>query len=134
MTYKAMMLSDVPNFAFAIGYTNASWTLKVDLVCEFLGRLIGHMDEHGYAQCVARNDDPTITRRPLLDFGAGYVQRSVHAFPRQGSRAPWSLAMAYVEDVRNLRRGPIEDRVLRFSHRPSVPNDAATVPAPALIA
>jgi cation diffusion facilitator CzcD-associated flavoprotein CzcO len=134
MTYRAMMLSDVPNFAFAIGYTNASWTLKVDLVCEFLGRLIGYMDEHGYEQCVAHNDDPTITTRPLLDFGAGYVQRSVHAFPRQGSRAPWSLAMAYIEDVKNLRRGPIEDRVLRFSCRGAVAHDDAPAPAPALAA
>jgi hypothetical protein len=112
-----MMLSDVPNFAFAIGYTNASWTLKVDLVCEYLGRLIGYMKEHGYDRCTPHHDDPTMTTRPLLDFGSGYVQRSVHSFPRQGSRAPWSLAMSYAEDIKNLRGGGLEDPELHFSRR-----------------
>jgi monooxygenase len=117
MTFKAMMLSDVPNFAFAIGYTNSSWTLKVDLVCEHLGRTLAYMREHGYDKCLARNDDPAMPTRPLLDFGAGYVQRSVHAFPRQGSRLPWSLAMSYAQDVKNLREGPIEDPEMTFSRR-----------------
>jgi monooxygenase len=120
LAYKAMMLSDVPNFAFAVGYTNASWTLKVDLVCEYLGRLLAYMDEHGYEQCVAHNDDPTLLPRPLLDFGAGYVQRSVHEWPKQGSRSPWTLSMSYAEDVKNLRKGPIEDPALRFSRRTTV--------------
>ncbi len=124
MAYKAMMLSDVPNFAFAIGYTNSSWTLKVDLVCEYFGRLLAYMDEHGYDSCVAHNDDPTITTRPLMDFGAGYVQRSVHELPRQGSRLPWSMAMSYAQDVKNLRQGAIEDPALRFSRRPTVSEDA----------
>jgi cation diffusion facilitator CzcD-associated flavoprotein CzcO len=115
MAYKAMMLSDVPNFAYAVGYTNASWTLKVDLVCEHLGRLLAHMDEHGYDTCVPHNDDPTVARRPLLDFGAGYVQRSVHEWPRQGSRFPWSLAMNYAQDTKNLRHGAVADPALRFS-------------------
>jgi monooxygenase len=115
MAYKAMMLSDVPNFAYAFGYTNASWTLKVDIVCEHLCRLLAYMDEHGYDTCVAHNDDPTVTTLPLLDFGAGYVQRSVHLFPRQGSRRPWSVAMSYAQDVRDLRHGAIEDPALRFS-------------------
>jgi cation diffusion facilitator CzcD-associated flavoprotein CzcO len=131
MAYKAMMLSDVPNFAFAIGYTNSSWTLKVDLVCEHLGRLLGYMEEHGYDTCVPRNDDPTIVTRPLLDFGAGYVQRSVHEFPRQGSRAPWTLAMSYAQDVKNLRNGPVEDPALRFSRRAPV---AGAVPSGVLAA
>jgi monooxygenase len=117
LVYKAMMLSDVPNYAFAIGYTNSSWTLKVDIVCEFLTRLIGHMDRLGADTCVAHNDDPGIETRPLLDFGAGYVQRAVHAFPRQGSYGPWQLAMSYAADVKNLRNGPVEDPALRFEHR-----------------
>ncbi len=131
MTFKAMMLSDVPNFAFAIGYTNSSWTLKVDLVCEYLGRLLAHMDEHGYDSCMPHTDDPTMTTRPLLDFGAGYVQRSVHAFPRQGSRAPWSLAMSYAEDVKNLRHGGIKDPELVFARRTPA---ADVAPAPVLAA
>ncbi len=117
MAYKTMMLSDVPNFAFAMGYTNASWTLKVDLVCEHLTRLLGYMDEHGYEQCTPRNDDPTLTTRPLLDFAAGYVQRSVHEWPRQGSRFPWTLAMSYRQDRETLRKGRIEDPALEFSRR-----------------
>jgi monooxygenase len=117
LVYKAMMLSDVPNYAFAIGYTNSSWTLKVDIVCEFLTRILGHMDRLGADTCVARNDDPTMGTRPLLDFGAGYVQRAVHAFPRQGTSGPWQLAMSYAADVKNLRKGPVEDVALRFEHR-----------------
>ena len=132
-TFKALMLSDVPNFAFAIGYTNASWTLKVDLVCEYLGRLLAHMDEHGYDRCMPHNDDPTMSMRPLLDFGSGYVQRSVHAFPRQGSRSPWSLAMSYAQDLATLRNGPVEDPALIFSRRASVAG-ASPSPSPALAA
>jgi monooxygenase len=119
IAYKAMMLSDVPNFAFAIGYTNSSWTLKVDLVCEYLGRLIAYMDEHGYDTCTPHNDDPAITTRPLLDFGAGYVKRAEDRLPRQGDRLPWSLAMSYRQDMQNLRRGAIEDPCLRFTRSPA---------------
>jgi monooxygenase len=117
MAYKAMMLSDVPNFAYAFGYTNASWTLKVDIVCEHLCRLLAYMDEHAYESCTPHNDDPAITTLPLLDFAAGYVQRSVHLFPRQGSREPWSVAMSYAKDVRNLRHGPVAHPALRFATR-----------------
>ncbi len=126
MAFKAMLLSDVPNFAFAIGYTNSSWTLKVDLVCEYFARLLGYMDEHGYDTCVAHNDDPTIDTRPLLDFGAGYVQRSVHKLPKQGTRFPWSMAMSYAQDVKTLRNGPIEDPALGFSHRALVPDTSSS--------
>jgi len=127
LAYKATMLSDVPNFAFAVGYTNSSWTLKVDIVCEYLGRVLAYMDEHGYEQCVPRCDDPDMPTRPLLDFGAGYVQRSVHEFPRQGTRLPWSMAMSYAQDVKNLRHGPIEDPALHFSRRAPVA-EAARAP------
>jgi monooxygenase len=108
----------VPNLAFAIGYTNSSWTLKVDLVCEHLCRLLTYMDEHGFDQVVPVADDPRMQTRPLLDFSAGYVQRSIHELPRAGDRAPWHLSMNYYEDVRHLRRDPVEDAALRFSRRP----------------
>jgi cation diffusion facilitator CzcD-associated flavoprotein CzcO len=117
VVYKAMMLSDVPNFAFAIGYTNSSWTLKVDIVCEFLTRLLGEQDRTGTDTCIPHNADPSMDTRPLLDFGAGYVQRAVHAFPRQGTRGPWQLAMSYAADVKNLRKGPVQDPELRFERR-----------------
>ena len=100
---------------FAIGYTNASWTLKVDLVCEHLGRILGYMDEHGYDTCIPQNYDPAPATKPLLDFSAGYVQRSVHQLPRQGEHPPWSLAMSYHHDVASLRGGPVENPFLKFS-------------------
>ncbi len=117
MAYKGMMLSDVPNFAFTIGYTNASWTLKADLVGEYVVRLLRHMDEHGYDVAVPANDDPSVTERPLLDFDAGYVLRSIDEFPRAGSRAPWQLGMSYAHDVVNLRHGKVNDGVMRFTRR-----------------
>jgi monooxygenase len=115
MAYKGMMLSGVPNFAFTVGYTNASWTLKADLVSEFVVRVLRHFDEHGYDQCVPVNDDPAVVERPLLDFDAGYVQRSIDEFPRAGSRPPWQLGMSYAHDVVKLRHGRIDDGVMRFS-------------------
>jgi cation diffusion facilitator CzcD-associated flavoprotein CzcO len=130
MAYKGMMLSGVPNFAFTIGYTNASWTLKADLVSEFVCRLLGYMAARGYATCVPVNDDPRITEAPLLDFSAGYVLRSIDQFPRAGSRAPWRLGMSYAHDIVTLRYGRINDGAMRFSRAPS-PGDAAAAPAPA---
>jgi monooxygenase len=115
MTYKGMMLEGVPNLAFALGYTNASWTLKADLTGEYVGRLLTHMDRHGYTQCVARNDDPTIETRPLLDFDAGYVLRSAAGLPKSGSKAPWRLRMNYAADVVALRYGRVDDGVMRFA-------------------
>jgi cation diffusion facilitator CzcD-associated flavoprotein CzcO len=119
MAYKGMMLSGVPNFAFTVGYTNASWTLKADLVGEFVCRLLRHMDEHGFDACVPVNDDPSVTPAPLLDFTAGYVLRSIDSFPRAGSRPPWRLGMSYAHDVVTLRHGRIDDGAMRFSRRPA---------------
>jgi monooxygenase len=121
LAYKGMMLSDVPNFAFTIGYTNASWTLKADLVSEFTCRLLKHMDKHGYDICVPVNDDPAVTERPLLDFSAGYVLRSIDQFPRAGSRPPWRLGMNYLHDVITLRYRKIDDGAMRFSRRQLAP-------------
>jgi len=133
MAYKGMMLSGVPNFAFTIGYTNASWTLKADLVSEFACRLLRYMDARGYDTCVPVNDDPTVTPQPLLDFQAGYVLRSIDQFPRAGSRAPWRLGMSYAHDVVILRHGKIDDGSMRFSRgrqepRPFGSNLTATRP------
>jgi len=114
VAYKSMMLSGVPNFAFAVGYTNSSWTLKVDLVCEHLCRMLAHMDAHDCVAVVPVLDDPAIERRPLLDFQAGYVQRAVERFPMQGTRAPWTVGMSYKADRERLRKGPVQDPVLHF--------------------
>lgn len=117
MAYQGMMLSGVPNFAFTIGYTNASWTLKADLVSGYVVRLLRYLDDHRYDQCVPMNDDPTVTQRPLLDFQAGYVLRSIDEMPKAGSRAPWQLGMSYAHDLLKLRYGPIADDAMRFSRR-----------------
>jgi cation diffusion facilitator CzcD-associated flavoprotein CzcO len=128
MTYKGMMLEGVPNFAFAIGYTNASWTLKADLTGEYVGRLLNHMDEHGYRQCVPVNDDPGVRPEPLLDFDAGYVLRSIDQLPRAGSKAPWRLRMNYAFDVVALRFGKVDDGTMRFSAPPAAPAHEAPDP------
>jgi monooxygenase len=115
LSYKGMMLSGVPNLAFALGYTNASWTLKCDLTCEYVCRLLNHMDEHGYRTCTPRNRDPSITAEPFIDFSSGYVQRSIAQFPKQGSRAPWRLHQNYARDIFTLRFGSIEDDAMEFA-------------------
>jgi monooxygenase len=124
VAYKGMMLSGIPNFALAVGYTNASWTLKVGLLCEHFCRLLAYMDKHGYAACEAQTPAGLQTR-PLLDFGAGYVQRAMADLPRQGLGAPWLMSMNYYQDVKLLRKGPVEDRALHFSTLPAVKTQAA---------
>jgi monooxygenase len=114
MGYKGMMLSGVPNLAFALGYTNASWTLKCDLTCEYVCRLLRHMAEHSYDVCSPRRD-PAIAELPFIDFSSGYVQRSIDKFPKQGSRAPWRLHQNYALDILSLKLGAIEDGALQFS-------------------
>ncbi|MDB4976018.1 MAG: flavin-binding family monooxygenase [Myxococcaceae bacterium] len=114
MTYKGMMYSDVPNMAFAVGYTNASWTLKADLTSEYVCRLLNYMDATGMRKCAPRRD-PQVSEAPFLDFTSGYVQRSMHKFPRQGDRAPWKLYQNYARDLLTLRYGSIDDGVMEFS-------------------
>ncbi|PZU03695.1 MAG: FAD-containing monooxygenase EthA [Gordonia sp. (in: high G+C Gram-positive bacteria)] len=116
MTYKGMMLSGIPNFFYVVGYTNASWTLKADLVCEYMCRLLEHMDANGYGESVPVKD-PSVQEEPFLDFAAGYVLRSVDSFPHQGSRAPWRLRMNYYRDVLTLRHGTVADAPMRFRER-----------------
>ncbi|AXQ30099.1 NAD(P)/FAD-dependent oxidoreductase [Solimonas sp. K1W22B-7] len=114
LSYKGMMLSGVPNFAIALGYTNASWTLKCDLSCEYVCRLINHMDRLGYTHCTPHNDDSTITEVPFLDFSSGYVQRAIDQFPRQGSRTPWKLHQNYALDLATLKLGDLDDGAMKF--------------------
>jgi cation diffusion facilitator CzcD-associated flavoprotein CzcO len=116
MSYKGMMLSGVPNLAFAVGYTNASWTLKCDLTCEYVCRLINHMDERGLRQCTPHNRDPGVSGQPFIDFSSGYVLRAIDKFPKQGSKAPWRLHQNYPLDILNLRFGSIEDSAMEFSN------------------
>jgi cation diffusion facilitator CzcD-associated flavoprotein CzcO len=123
LAYKGMMLSGVPNFAFTIGYTNASWTLKADLVSEYVCRLLAHMDARGYRKCVPTETDPDMIKRPLMDFMAGYVLRSIDQLPKSGASRPWRLGMNYAQDVLTLRYGRITDPAMRFSTRTHSPTD-----------
>ncbi|WP_238342928.1 flavin-containing monooxygenase [Nocardioides cynanchi] len=113
MTYRALMLTGVPNFVFTVGYTNASWTLKVDLVAEFCCRLLAHLSEHGYRSVVAVRD-PSVTPLPFMDFTSGYVLRALDQLPRQGDREPWRLRQSYLHDRRTIRHAGLDDGVLAF--------------------
>ena len=115
LAYKGMMFSGVPNLVSVFGYTNASWTLKADLSCEYVCRLLNHMKKSGLVQCTPRNTDPTITAEPWIDFSSGYVQRSLALFAKQGSRPPWKLHQNYARDLLTLRFGRIDDGVLAFA-------------------
>lgn len=108
IAYKGMMLSGVPNLAFAIGYTNSSWTLKIGMLCEHFCRLLTLMDERG-ADTVVPVADQDMPTRPFLDFAAGYIQRAVGQLPKQGDHAPWLTSMSYWADVKLLRNSPVED-------------------------
>jgi cation diffusion facilitator CzcD-associated flavoprotein CzcO len=116
LTYKGMMLNDFPNFAYTLGYTNASWTLKADLTSEYICRLLNHMDAAGYRACMPRITDPAVSEEPLLDFNSGYVLRSLDQLPKQGSKEPWKLRQNYPLDLRMLRRGQIADGTMQFSN------------------
>jgi monooxygenase len=115
MVYRGAMLSGVPNFAFVVGYTNASWTLKADLVCGYVMRLLQHMQRIGQA-VVTPTKEEGVRDEPFLDFASGYVQRSVADFPRQGSREPWKLKQNYFYDAWKLGRAGFDDPALHFSN------------------
>jgi monooxygenase len=117
MVYKGLMLSDVPNLAFVIGYTNASWTLKADLTAQYVCRLLKHMRKKQYAVVMPRRTDDNVGSEPLLHLSSGYVRRAQQLLPSQGSRAPWKLFQNYPLDLAFLRLGRIEDGVLRFHRR-----------------
>ena len=117
LVYKGMMFSDVPNLAFAVGYTNASWTLKCDLTAEYVCRLLNHMDQHNYAMCTPRVNDPDVGEQPVIDFNSGYVLRALHTLPRQGLKTPWRLHQNYVRDLSMMRYGRVEDGTMEFRHR-----------------
>lgn len=121
LTYKGVMLNDVPNMAMAIGYTNASWTLKCDLTCEYVCRLLNYMQSQGHDQCCPRQNDPDLELEPLLDFTSGYIQRSIEALPKQGPKAPWKSYQNYMRDVWTVAYDSIEDGTMAFTRRPMLP-------------
>ncbi len=129
LAYKGMMLEGVPNLALAIGYTNASWTLKCDLTCEYVTRMLNHMRATGMRQATPVNRDASVIPQPLLGLSSGYVQRSADRFPKQGSRMPWQVHQSYLKDYRALKRSDVEDGVMQYSNPAPV-----AAPAPVTLA
>ena len=115
LTYRGMMLEGVPNLAFAIGYTNASWTLRCDLTCRYVARLLNHMRANNLSQCTPLNRDPSVVAQPLLDLQSGYIKRGADRMPRQGSKQPWRVYQSYLQDYVSTRRSRIDDGALEFT-------------------
>jgi cation diffusion facilitator CzcD-associated flavoprotein CzcO len=113
VVYKGMMLDGVPNLAFALGYTNASWTLKVDRVSSYVARLLSTMERNGYAIVTPRLPSEPMDTSPFIEMTSGYFQRSRASLPLQGDRAPWRLQQHYRKDAA-LFRGPAGDEELEF--------------------
>ncbi len=116
MTYKGLMLSGVPNMAFTVGYTNASWTLRADLVAEHVCRLLRHMDRVGARQ-VAPRSRPGAPTTPLLDLRSGYIERALGRFPKQGTASPWRVRQNYPAEALQLKLGRVDDPALEFVAR-----------------
>lgn len=127
MTYKGMMIQDIPNLAFSMGYTNASWTLKCDLTCEYVCRLLNKMQKNSMSQACPRLNDPTVVEEAMMDFSSGYVTRAAGKIPKQGSKAPWKLHQNYALDLINLRYKSLEDDAMEFTN----PSSASEISKPA---
>ncbi|MDV3123799.1 NAD(P)/FAD-dependent oxidoreductase [Mycobacterium sp. 21AC1] len=121
MTYKGLMLSGVPNMAITFGYTNASWTLKADLVSEFICRMLNYMDANGFDRVEPQHPGDTVDELPFMDFTPGYFRRAMDTLPKSGSEAPWRLKQNYLFDLRLIRYGKVDEESLHFTkHRAPV--------------
>jgi cation diffusion facilitator CzcD-associated flavoprotein CzcO len=114
LVYRGMMLSDVPNLAICIGYTNSSWTLRSDMAAQYICRLLNHLDRHGYATVVAVPPPGAVPSRPLFDLTSGYIQRAADRMPKQANRPPWRYRQNYLLDLAAMRLRPIAGPSLRF--------------------
>lgn len=114
LSYKGTMYSNVPNLASVFGYTNASWTLKCELITDYICRLLNYMGRHGYRVCTPHRPQRMIVEQPALDFSSGYVQRGINVFPRQGDKNPWRIHQNYFRDLFSLRFSRLNDGILEF--------------------
>jgi cation diffusion facilitator CzcD-associated flavoprotein CzcO len=124
VSYKATMYSGVPNLAASLGYTNASWTLKCDLSCAYVCRLLNHMARQRPRQCTPTLSDASMPLESWSDFSCGSIQRAAHLFPKRGTRAPWKLKQNYVHDLCTLRYGRVADGAMVFSNPMPLPKPA----------
>ena len=114
LSYKGMMLGGVPNLAFSFGYVNASWTLRADLTCEYVCRLLNQMDKQGVTSCVPEEDPKAMVDDDYIDFTSGYVQRALNRMPKQGMKSPWRNYQNYLKDIFLVRLFSIKDSTLKF--------------------
>ena len=113
--YKGTMFSGIPNFALAIGYTNASWTLKAELSCRYVCRLLNYMDRNKFRSVVPNFAEGSVEAEPLVSLTSGYVQRASEGLPRQGLKKPWMLQQKFPHDAVSLRFGKVNDASILFS-------------------
>lgn len=114
-TYRGAMFNDIPNFAYAFGYTNASWTLKCELIAQYVCRLLNHMAQNNYQQCTPRLDQADPAAKPAIDLTAGYIQRVQAHLPQQGTSRPWLIYQNYLKDLINFRHSRLQDGTMHFS-------------------
>ena len=115
LVYKGMMLSEVPNFAFVVGYTDLPWTLKADMVNKYVSRLVRYMHRRGYHKCVPLLNGDAMSSTSLMNITSGYAERGADCLPRQGDRAPWKLFQHYLRDRLKLFGGKLDDDAMSFS-------------------
>ena len=126
LTYKGMMLEGVPNIAMAIGYTNASWTLKCDLTCGYVTKLLNHLHDHDLRQCTPRTSGREVSDGTVLGLQSGYVQRAAHLLPQQGAAFPWRVSQSYITDYRAMKLKSIDDGVMQFTNPVREPAGSAS--------
>jgi cation diffusion facilitator CzcD-associated flavoprotein CzcO len=114
LSYKGMMLGGVPNLAFSFGYVNASWTLRADLTCEYVCRLLNQMDKQKVTTCMPQEDPTAVSDDEYIDFTSGYVQRALDRLPKQGNKSPWRNYQNYLIDIFYVRIFSIKDSTIRF--------------------
>ena len=137
-TYKGFAYSDVPNLACSFGYVNASWTLRADLIAEYVCRLLNHMEDVGAVQCTPRlrdSDHDMPGGDWIKDFSSGYMQRAMPMFPRQGDREPWTNPQNYSIDKKRFLKAPVDDGVMQFTSSTAPirePGEGLTEAVPAL--
>jgi monooxygenase len=118
LAYKGVMMSGVPNLASVFGYINASWTLKADLICNYVCRLLNYMDRKGVRQVTPQPDDPSVAAPFVEKFTPGYIQRALESWPKQGSKKPWRVNQNYFLDTVALKWASVDDGALVFSNPP----------------
>lgn len=126
MSYRGVMFEDLPNMGMVFGYTNASWTLKADLISSYVCRLLKHMDEKGVRQVTPRNHNASIKRLPFINMQSGYISRVKDQIPQQGDERPWKLYQNYFLDMTLLKMASMDDPSLEYANPVIRENTAAS--------